>query len=133
MPQENPTPQAPEGASTESESWISPAPLWSCWTQANFQGPGALGMAAEQTDIPEINAAYRPFAVLYEGLKPLLGYQQSSTLEAVVNDLTTRLVEIGALAGFALARTWPTSPLEVNGWPARARAISGLREAGYED
>ena len=133
MAHENVTPINHEGASTESASWLSPAPLWSCWTQGNFQGPSALGVAAEQTALPEINAAYRPFAVLYEGLRPLLSYEQSSTLEAVVNNLTTTLGEIGALAGFALARTWPTSPLEVNGWPARARAISGLREADYED
>lgn len=132
MAQENPTPSGTQGASSEaplSYTWISSRPLLEHWAEHDARKwQNLLTLAAEQAAVPELNAAHRPAVELQAYLESRLSFEDMSKVEDVLFNVQDDFFWIGVLAGFALARTWPASITEMNDWPARARAISGLEE-----
>ncbi|HVC33733.1 MAG TPA: hypothetical protein VNL16_09510 [Chloroflexota bacterium] len=53
----------------------------------------------------------------------------------LVGDLVVELLQTGFLIGYALARTWPRGPEDLDGWPDAAILYAGLarREPGTDD
>ncbi len=50
-------------------------------------------------------------------------------VERYIHELATQAVEVGALFGYCLGRTVPTGIEDLNGWPARAWLLAGLKVA----